>query len=71
MANDGLRVLEKELSGSVPSAIRSLEGEAVKDLAGAIREAKRRQTQELAAAGEQALDHIPRLLRAPIRKMFR
>jgi hypothetical protein len=71
MADDGLRILEKELGGSVPSGIRSLESGAVEDLAVAIREAKRRQAQELAAAGEQALDHIPRLLRAPIRKMFR
>ena len=71
MSNDGLRVLEKELGGSAPSGIRSLQDAAVEDLAGAIRDAKRRQAQELAAAGEQALENIPRLLRVPIRKMFR
>ncbi|MBV9311285.1 MAG: hypothetical protein JOZ73_10650 [Solirubrobacterales bacterium] len=70
MADDGLRALEKELGRSVPRGVRSLDGFAVNDLASAIREAKRRQARDLATAGEAALDHIPRLLRPPIRRMF-
>jgi hypothetical protein len=41
------------------------------DLAAAIRDAKRRQAAALAAAGEQALGLIPRILRGPIRRLFR
>ena len=38
-------------------------------LADSVQAARRRQAAELAAAGEQALGHVPRLLRGPIRKI--
>ena len=70
MAEDGLRALEKELGRSLPRGLRSLDAPAAGDLAAAIGEAKRSQARDLEAAGEAALDHIPRLLRGPIRRMF-
>lgn len=62
--------VERELAASPPSGLGRLTPEQRDDLAGAIREAKRRQAAALAAAGEQALALIPRLLRRPIRRLF-
>jgi hypothetical protein len=65
-----LRALEAELRGEVPDGLRSLDDAALGDLANAIKQARRRQAQALAAAANRALDQIPRLLRGPIRRMF-
>jgi hypothetical protein len=40
------------------------------DLAAAIRSARERQGAELRAALNGAYDHVPRLLRGPLRKVF-
>ncbi len=63
--------LETELAARPPAAVRSLPAEERDDLAAAIRAAKLRQTEALRLAGEQALNQIPRVLRGPIRKLFR
>ena len=70
MADDGLRALEAELGGSAPAGIARLSGPQLLTLAGAVREARRRQAAELEAAGTRALSHVPRLLRAPVRKVL-
>ncbi len=62
--------LEKELAATPPPGISQLGADERDDLATAIRDAKRRQTQALIAASEQALSHIPRVLRGPIRRLF-
>jgi hypothetical protein len=62
--------IERELAASPPAALGRLSPEQRDDLAAAIRDAKRRQAAALAAAGDQALGLIPRLLRGPIRRLF-
>jgi hypothetical protein len=68
VADNGLQALEGELRATVPAGLRGLSDEQLADLADAVRAARRRQAEALDAAGEQALSHIPRLLRGPIRK---
>jgi hypothetical protein len=70
MSQDGLRALQEELKASPPAALAELTPAQLRSLARAVREARHRQAGELAAASEQALQHIPRMLRAPIRRMF-
>lgn len=65
-----MRALEGELRAKPPAGLSRLEPAALRDLAQAITDARHRQAAELAAAGDQALRHIPRLLRGPIRRMF-
>ncbi len=67
----GLRALEAELRATAPQAIAQLSEAHLHDLAQAVRDARRRQAAELAAAGEKALGHVPRLLRAPVRMVLR
>jgi hypothetical protein len=62
--------IERELAAPPPAGLRELTPEQRDDLAYAIRDAKRRQAAALAAAGEQALGLIPRILRRPIRLLF-
>jgi hypothetical protein len=68
MAEDELRILEAELRRPVPAGVAALDAEHLRHLTAAVREARHRQAAELEAAGEQALAHIPRLLRGPLRK---
>jgi hypothetical protein len=63
--------IERELGASPPSGLGRLTPEQRDDLAQAIRDARHRQAAALAAAGEQALELIPRLLRRPVRRLFR
>lgn len=62
--------IERELAVSPPAGMSRLTPEQRDDLARAIRGAKHRQAAALAAAGEQALGLIPRILRGPIRRLF-
>lgn len=57
------------LGGRAPNSLRSLQPAQLKDLAAAIKVARRRESEALAAAGDRALSFIPRLLRGPIRKV--
>lgn len=70
MPHHGLQTLEAQLGGKAPPGLAALNDEQLSDLADAVHSAKRRQAAELAAAGDQAFGHIPRLLRGPIRKML-
>jgi hypothetical protein len=62
--------IEREVAAPLPTALGRLTPEQRDDLAQAIRDAKHRQAAALAAAGEQALGLIPRILRGPIRRLF-
>jgi hypothetical protein len=62
--------IERELAASPPASVGRLAPEQLDDLAWAVRDAKHRQAAALAAAGEQALGLIPRILRGPIRRLF-
>jgi hypothetical protein len=70
MSQDGLHVLEAQLNAKAPPGLSALSDQQLRDLAGAIREARHRQASELAAAGDQALRYIPRLLRVPLRRVL-
>jgi len=69
MAKDGFKALAAELRDTPPPSLAALDDDQLKDLLGAVRDARHRQAAELRAAGEKALSHIPRLLRGPVRKM--
>jgi hypothetical protein len=71
VSGDGLRALETELRAPAPQSLEVLSDAQLHDLAAAVRDARRRQADELTAAGEKALRHIPRLLRGPIRRVTR
>lgn len=69
MDEHAVRALESELGGKLPPSLARLDREDLRDLTEAVKEARRRQAAELKAAGEQALQHIPRVLRGPVRKI--
>jgi len=71
VAGKGWRALEAELRAPAPQGLKALSDIQLQDLAVAIRDARHRQAAELTAAGEKALGHIPRLLRAPVRRVLR
>ena len=71
MADKEFEALREQLGGRAPEGLRALTGAQLADLAGAVGDARRLQGEALAAAGRQALDHIPRLLRGPVRRIFR
>jgi hypothetical protein len=70
MAEDGLQELASELRAPPPDALRALSDSDLRDLAGAVRDARHRQAAALATAGENAFGQVPRLLRGPIRRLF-
>jgi hypothetical protein len=71
VTDDAFSELQQQLGDIPPDTLARLSPEQLRDLAGAIQAARRRQAAELAAAGEKAFKHIPRLLRGPIRKLLR
>jgi hypothetical protein len=71
MAGDGRKLLEHELGSAAPAGLGGLDDAELRDLAAAVRDAKRQQAAALAQAAERALGHIPSLLRGPVRAVFR
>jgi hypothetical protein len=68
--DEGLAALEKELRGPVPEGVRALKPAELGRLAAAVHLARRRQAAELAAAADRGLRFVPRVLRAPLRKVL-
>ena len=66
---DAYQALREQVGEPLPEGVAALRPEELRDLAGAVHEARRRQTKALAQAGERALSHIPRLLRGPVRRI--
>ena len=64
------RILKPELGSSVPAGLDVLTEDELQGFAAMIRVARRRQSEELELAVDQALDIVPRLLRGTIRKML-
>ncbi|HKS46853.1 MAG TPA: hypothetical protein VJT49_17420 [Amycolatopsis sp.] len=64
------RTLAEQL-GSLPEGIEALAEEHKRNLADAVRDARRRQAAALAGAGDEALRFVPALLRPAIRKAVR
>lgn len=69
-AESGAQRLESTLGAPLPEGVRRLEPRHLEHLATTVREARRRQAAELAAAGERSLRFVPRLLRGPLRKVL-
>jgi hypothetical protein len=70
MSQAARRILKPELGGSVPTGLEGLTEEELHGFAAAVRVARRRQSEELELAVDQALDIVPRLLRGTIRKIL-
>ncbi|MEA2213468.1 MAG: hypothetical protein QOF83_3416 [Solirubrobacteraceae bacterium] len=64
-----LAALRERLGSEPPQGLHALTGAQLADLTTAITEARRRQREALAAAGDRALNHVPRFLRGPIRRV--
>jgi hypothetical protein len=69
VANEALNELRRQLGGDVPAGLTRLSEAELRDLTHAIRDARHREGEALAASGERALERVPRLLRGPIRKV--
>ncbi len=70
MSDEGLKELAAELRDTPPASLSALSADQLRHLTGAVRDARHRQAAELAAAGDRALSHIPKLLRIPVRKVL-
>jgi hypothetical protein len=71
MAGEGRKLLERELGMAPPAGLNELDDDQLAALAAAVREAKRGQAEALRKAADRALGHIPRILRGPVRAVFR
>jgi hypothetical protein len=60
--------LRAALGADPPAGLEVLGDAELVSLAAAIREASDHQARALREAGDQALRHVPRLLRGPVRK---
>jgi hypothetical protein len=69
MSTDRLKSLDEQLGAPAPRTLAELTDAQIRDLADLVRAARHRQAAELAASGDQALRHIPKLLRGPVRKV--
>lgn len=70
MTRAASRILKPELGGSIPSGLDALTEDELTGFAAMLRVAKRRQSQQLESAVDEALDIVPRLLRGTIRKIL-
>jgi predicted DNA-binding transcriptional regulator YafY len=70
MTPDAKRALRAELGAAPPKGLDALTDDEIADLAVALHEARARDKAALAKAMHDALHHIPRLLRGPVRKMI-
>lgn len=70
MTPDAKRALRAELGAAPPKGLDALSEEQLADLTAAIHDARARDKAALARAMQDALGHIPRLLRGPVRKMI-
>jgi hypothetical protein len=64
----GTSELAEQLGGPLPPAIAALDDADQRELAAAVRGARRRQARALSAAAEQSLSHIPFPLRGAVRR---
>lgn len=70
MARAELEQLARELGGDPPEAFAALPKDALSALTAALRAARSRQKNELDSALTKALEHVPALMRLPVRKVL-
>lgn len=68
MSDNARRTLPERVTGPLPDGIAALSEDDKQFLANALGDAKRAQSKELAAATEDSLRYVPKLLRRPVRK---
>jgi hypothetical protein len=69
VTDDAFTVLAAQLRGPAPEGLRHLSEDELTNLSVAVADARHRQAAALAEAGDRALSHVPRLLRAPIKRI--
>lgn len=62
--------LRKVIGGAPPPDVAALDAASQAELAELIAASRQRQQQQLGKALEDALGHLPRLLRAPVRRVL-
>lgn len=67
--DEAFEALRAQLGGKLPDGLRKLDAQQLRHLDEAVREARHRQAKALAAAGDHALGHVPRILRGPVRRI--
>jgi hypothetical protein len=70
LVDDALNGLERELHAPVPPGLLGLGDSELRDLTTAIADERHRQAAALAAAGDQALGQLPRMIRIPLQKLL-
>jgi hypothetical protein len=70
MNQNAERILKSELGGKTPHGMDLLAEADMAAFAGVLHDAKRRQSQALQDAVDQALEIVPRLLRGAIRRIL-
>jgi hypothetical protein len=70
MARADVETLARELGGDPPEAFNVLPKDALSALTAAMRAARARQSRQLDEALTKALEHVPALMRLPVRKVL-
>lgn len=65
-----MREIEARLRAKLPPGVARLDPEHLRDLLACIDEARHGQAAELQEAGDKAFQHVPWLLRGPIRRIM-
>ncbi|SDC17412.1 hypothetical protein [Actinokineospora iranica] len=68
--DDAVAELREQFRGPLPAAVESLDPAAARDLAAALRSARRRQRAELTSATDESLRALPRPLRVLVRRVI-
>ena len=70
MRHDALQLLQEELRASPPEELAVLSDGQLRALAAAVHRAREQQSAALDDATEAALKHVPRTLRATVRRIL-
>lgn len=70
MSAKAMRDLEDELGARPPDGLQALSDAQLRAFTALLRETKRRQSEGLQAATEQALEIVPRMVRGPVRRIL-
>lgn len=70
MARSDFEALARELGGDPPETFHALPPDAISALTVALSAARSRQKRQLDEALTKALEHVPGLMRMPIRKIL-
>ncbi|TDU28463.1 hypothetical protein DFR24_2835 [Panacagrimonas perspica] len=70
MARSDFELLARELGGDPPETFHALPQDGLASLTAALRAARARQKKQLDEALTKALEHVPALMRLPVRKVL-